>query len=73
MQPDQYLVLGLIITVLSIPSLVSAYSEGRAPRLGAMFFVVGGGMIAYAANQKPTGYSLNEIPQIFMQVVGAYI
>jgi len=73
MQPDQFLVAGLVLTVLAVPSILSAYREGRAPRLGAMFFIGGGGMVVHAANSKPSGYTLEELPRIFSQVLGVYI
>ena len=34
--PQMFVALGLILAVLSIPSMVSALSEGRAPRVAAL-------------------------------------
>ena len=42
MDADLYLVLGVFMAILAVPSLLSAYSEGRAPRVGAIFALAAG-------------------------------
>lgn len=42
MNTDIALVTGLVMVVLSIPAIFSAFSEGRAPRVAAVLLVVGG-------------------------------
>lgn len=69
MSNDQILVLGVVIFVLSIPSLVSAYSDGRAPRVGAILLLIGGGLLAVALTRKPGGYTFAEIPHVFVRVI----
>ena len=73
MQFDTYLVIGLIILGFSIPSIVSAYSEGRAPRIAAIMLLIGGGLVAYAVTQNPIGYTLEDIPQAFVRVIGQFV
>jgi hypothetical protein len=35
--------------------------------------LVGGGLVALAVSQKPSGYALEDIPTVFVEVVGRYI
>ncbi len=69
METDLALVIGLIILVLSAPAIISAISDGRAPRTAAFALVIGGGLVVYALTQKPGGYALNEVPQAFIKVI----
>ena len=71
--PDLLLVIGGILGVLSIPSIVSAFSEGRSPRVASVVVLAAGFLIVYALMNKPGGYTLNEVPQVFMSVIGRYI
>jgi hypothetical protein len=73
MDSDQFLVIGIILVGLSIPSLLQAASESRFPRTGAAMALVGVFLIAYAASNKATGYPLPEIPGIFMRVIRNWI
>jgi len=70
---DTYLVIGLIILVFTIPSIVSAYSEGRAPRIAAIMLLIGGGLTAYAVTQNPIGYTIQDVPQAFVRVIGQLV
>lgn len=73
MNPDVMLVIGLIVAAFSIPPILGAFAEGRAPRAAAIMVLIGGGLIALAVSQKPSGYSINEIPDVFVRVVGQLI
>ena len=73
MDPQLALVIGLVVAGFSVPAIVSAFSDGRAPRAAAIALVIGGGLAVWAFNQKPGGYRLEEIPQVFVEVVGRYI
>lgn len=73
MDADLFFVIGLIIAGFSLPPIVGALSEGRAPRAAAITVLVGGGLIALAVNDRPGRYAVSEIPQIFVSVVGRYI
>ncbi len=69
--PDLIFVIGLIVGVLAVPSLLSAFSEGRSPRAAAIMVMICAGLIAVAVLQKPEGsYSVGKIPEIFTKVVG---
>lgn len=73
MTNDIYLVVGLVVLALAIPSIVSAFSEGRAPRIGSIMVLIGGGLVVIAVTQNPGGYSIQEIPHVITRVVGAII
>ena len=69
MDPDMALVIGLVVTAFSAPSIMSAISDGRAPRSAMVALVAGGGLVLFALTQKPGGYRIEEIPQTFIKVI----
>ncbi|WP_235888933.1 hypothetical protein [Maritimibacter alexandrii] len=69
---DLYMVIGVIILALAIPSGMGAWIDRRPPRVSALLIVVGGGLIGYAITQKPGGYSLADVPEAFVNVIGHY-
>lgn len=73
MDHDLALVIGLVVAVFSIPALVSAFSERRAPRVAAIAIIVGGGLVAWAVTQKPGGYQIDQIPNVVVKVVARYV
>ncbi|MDN5786378.1 hypothetical protein [Pseudorhodobacter sp.] len=73
MDPDLFLVIGMIIGVLAIPSMLSAFSEGRAPRLGALLVLASGALIIVALQNKGGGYTIADLPHVFYAVIGRYI
>ncbi|MFT4151662.1 MAG: hypothetical protein QM656_15790 [Paracoccaceae bacterium] len=70
MDNDLLLVIGIVISCFSIPSLVSAFTDGRAPRIGGIMVVVGLALIAVALSRQPNGYSFSDIPAAFYRVIG---
>ena len=70
MTNDVFLVIGCIIIALAIPSIISAFSESRTPRAAAIMIMIGGGLIVTAVTQHPGGYSFDELPDVFVRVVG---
>jgi len=73
MDPDTFLVLGIIVAGFSVPSVMSAVSDGRAPRASALTILIAGGLILYATQTKPGGYSFEEIPDVFVSVVARFM
>ena len=70
---DLFLTIGAVILLFAIPSVVSAISQGRAPRVAAIMVLIGGGLAAGAVTQKPGGYTLNEMPDVFVSVIAQYV
>ncbi len=73
MDVDLFYVIGLVISVFSIPPIIGALSEGRAPRVAAIMVLIGGGLIAIAVNERPGAYTLKNTPDVFVRVVGRFI
>ena len=73
MDSDLFFVVGVIMAVFSIPSIVSALSDGRAPRVPAMLIILGALMIGYAMQQRPGVYGLDTLPDTFVRVVARYL
>ncbi|RFP87013.1 hypothetical protein DZK27_13120 [Rhodobacteraceae bacterium 63075] len=72
MDHDLFLTIGLIVAVFSVPSVISAISDGRTPRVAAIVLVVSGGLVAYAVTQKPGGYSMDQVPNVIVNVIARF-
>ncbi|MGM0661138.1 MAG: hypothetical protein ACQEUH_08180 [Pseudomonadota bacterium] len=73
MDADLALSIGMVLAVVSLPSLLSAFSEARAPRLAALMIIVASGSMIWAATTKPGGYSLGDLPYVLISVIARYI
>ena len=73
MDPDLALTLGIIIATLSIPSILSALSDSRAPRASAVTILIAGGLILYALQNNPGGYRLEQVPDIVVKVISRFL
>ncbi len=73
MDYDLYLVVGLVIAIFSVPAVISALSDNRTPRVAAIVMIAAGGLVAWAATQKPGGYALDQIPNVIVDVVARYL
>lgn len=73
MDPDLVFVIGLVLAVFSVPAIISAFSEGRAPRVAAFTVISAGVMVIWAIQTKPGGYAFSDIPKIVVQVVAEYL
>lgn len=68
MSSDFALVLGTICFALAFPPLLGAFSSGRPPRTSILLFVVAGGLILWALSRSATGYTITELPQVYLRV-----
>ncbi len=73
MSPDLILIIGILLAVLSVPAMLSSFSDGRPPRVAAFSAVVAGVMIVWAARSQPGGYTLREIPEVFVRVAAQFL
>jgi len=69
MDPDSAFVLGLFFGVLALPNIVGSFSRGEPPRLAAILIITGGILVAWAATQKPGGYTGDNIPDVVASVI----
>ena len=73
MDADLVLTIGLVLLVLSVPSLLSAWAESRAPRMGAIMAITALGMILSALWFNPGGYAFNQVTGVVVGVVSRYL
>ena len=69
MDSDLFLVVGLVLGGFAIPSIIGAFSESRPPRVAAILLMIASGLIVLAVMNKPSGYTLNEVPDVFVKVI----
>lgn len=70
---DLFFVLGLCLSALSIPAVLSAISNSHPPRLAAVTLIIGGGMVVYAVMQNPGAYNVAGTPEVFINVIGRLV
>ncbi len=73
MEPDLALVLGVILGGFSIIGIMSAISDRRGPRASALTILIAGGLILYALQTQPGGYSLQDVPGAFVRVLSDFL
>jgi hypothetical protein len=73
MDTDLFLTIGIVLFILTIPSLLSAWTEGRAPRFGAIMLLASAGLVIVALTQHPGGYAFADVPEVMLEVVGRYL
>ena len=73
MDTDLALIIGLVLAGFTVPSIMSALSDRRAPRASMVTILIAGGLILYAAVSKPGGYQISEIPDVFFGVLARYL
>jgi hypothetical protein len=70
---DARLILGLVLIALSIPTGLSAYSDGRRSWGVLAIAVLGIGLVAQAWLTHPGGYQVAEVPDVFLGVIARLI
>jgi hypothetical protein len=73
MNSDLLLVVGVILGVLAVPAIVSAFTDGRPPRSAAILVMISATLIVLATYERPTGYRVNDVPDAFARVFGRYL
>ena len=62
-----------MLAALTVLSILSALSDRRAPRASAITILIAGGLIVFAIQDKPGGYRLEQLPDVFISVIARYI
>ncbi len=73
MDTDLVLTIGIVLLALSLPSLLSAWVDGRLSRLGTIMIFVASSMIGWAIYTQPKGYELTDIPMVMLGVMSRLI
>lgn len=73
MDYDLFLVIGVTLAVLTIPSVISAWLDGRPPRMAAILLMAAVGLIIAALTQSARPYSIAGFPHLFIEVLGRYL
>ena len=73
MDTDLLLIIGLVVAILAVPSIISAFSESRPPRAAAILFLIGGTLIVVALTQSATRYSFAGLPEVLSRVIARYL
>ncbi|MHC0054179.1 hypothetical protein [Actibacterium sp. D379-3] len=73
MDPDLFLVIGVILGGLALPALLSAYSEGSPPRAASVMIIAALILIVLAVTNNPGGYSFQDVPDVFTRVIGGWL
>lgn len=73
MDPDLMLVIGIVVGAFSIPSIMGSVADGRVPRVAAIAIMIAGGLLVTAIRENPGGYTLEQIPDVFVSVVARFI
>ena len=73
MDTDLMLTLGILLLALTIPALLSAWVEGRVPRVGALVMLASTAMIVGAMTTRPSGYTFAEIPGVILNVAARLV
>ena len=70
--PDLWFVIGIALAILCIPSLFSAWTDGRAPRASAITVLIASGMIATIGLRYAIGQIDADVSRAFetWQMVG---
>lgn len=73
MDSDLLLTVGIVMAILTIPTMLAAWVDGRAPRMGLLMVVLATALLVVAFMQKPGGYRPADIPGIMLSVAGRYM
>ena len=73
MDTDLFLVIGIVICALAVPSLFSAWVDGRVPRAGSIMVLIGGVLVVAALSRHAGGYTFSQLPDVFFSVIGRYL
>ncbi|MCV6592630.1 MAG: hypothetical protein OIF48_06745 [Silicimonas sp.] len=66
---DLIMVLGVCVFALAFPAMIGAFTRGAPPRTAMLAIFAGGVMMLYANSSRPGGYSVAEMPQVFIRVI----
>lgn len=66
---DLIMCIGVLALFMAFPAAVGSFSRGAPPTMALLALALGGSMIVYANASRPGGYSVAEMPQLFLKVL----
>ncbi len=73
MDSELLLMIGLVVAVMAIPALISAFGASRPPRAAAVAAAIGGALIVIAISLHPGGFRAQDLPEIAARVIDRYV
>ena len=73
MDSDLIMVIGLVVLMLSIPSAVSAFAEGRAPWTALVVVIIGGAIFGWGWQHHPEDMTVADVPHVIYRVLARVI
>ena len=70
---DLFVVVGVLVAALSLPSALSAFGNERFPYVALLVIVLGFGTVALGIYGAQGGYSLARIPHSFVEILARII
>jgi len=69
MDSDLIMVAGLLLLILSIPSAIAAFADGRRPLVAIAVILTGAGVFAFGWQAHPEEMTPAELPHVIFRVV----
>lgn len=69
MNSDVMLVTGIVVALMAVPAMLSAWSDGRVPRAAAIMVMIASGLVVAALWARPGGYTVADVPDAFLRVI----
>ncbi|MBR9762885.1 MAG: hypothetical protein GYB53_04980 [Rhodobacteraceae bacterium] len=60
---------GVLLCLLAVPALVSAWADRRLPSVSAFALCCGAGMVGWAYVSDPARYGLMHLPDVMIRVL----
>lgn len=69
MDTDLFVVVGILLAALALPSAMASYAEGVFPKTALTTLALGILIALFGAIFSPDGYAFNRIPHSFIEIL----
>ncbi len=73
MVADYFLIVGVAVGIIALPSLLNALTESRKPSAALAMAAMSLSCIALANALHPVGYKFTQVPGVFARVFGQFV
>jgi hypothetical protein len=70
---DLFVVVGLMVSALALPSALGSYAEGVFPKIGLSLMGCGVLIAVFGAISSPDGYAFARIPHSFIEILARIV